>query len=84
MTATAIVETTVGEPAVARPTRLLPRWQLIELSLYWLGINVLMGGIDVPPALVGRTCDSDSRPAGCCQQLNERAVVTREGLGAAC
>jgi len=31
----------------ARPTRRLPLGQLLQISLYWLGINAIMGGIGI-------------------------------------
>ncbi len=34
-----------GVDAVGRPTATLPAWQLIRLSLYWLGLSAVMGGI---------------------------------------
>ncbi len=39
--------------AVGRPTRLLPLWQIVQLSLYWFGINLVWGGVNVilPPRL---------------------------------
>jgi MFS family permease len=45
------------EGAGARPTEWLPQRQLLQLSVYWLGINTIMGGLGVVvqkriPALV--------------------------------
>lgn len=34
-----------GVDALGRPTATLPAWQLIRLSLYWLGLTAVMGGI---------------------------------------
>jgi len=34
-----------GVDAVGRPMATLPAWQLIRLSLYWLGLTAVMGGI---------------------------------------
>ncbi len=34
-----------GVDEVGRPTATLPSWQLIRLSLYWLGLSAVMGGI---------------------------------------
>ena len=34
-----------GVDAVGRPTATLPNWQLVRLSLYWLGLSAVMGGI---------------------------------------
>jgi MFS family permease len=47
----------VQEDAGARPTERLPLRQLLQLSVYWLGINSIMGGLGVVvqkriPALV--------------------------------
>jgi MFS family permease len=39
-----------GVDAAGRPTATLPAWQLIRLSLYWLGLTAVMGGIS---ALLG-------------------------------
>ena len=36
-----------GEDVGARPTALLPRRQLLQLSIYWLGINSIWGGVGV-------------------------------------
>jgi MFS family permease len=36
-----------GEDLGARPTALLPRRQLFQLSIYWLGINSIWGGVGV-------------------------------------
>lgn len=52
-----VAETLVDEDAGARPTERLPHGQLLQLSVYWLGINTIMGGIGVVvqkriPALV--------------------------------
>lgn len=52
-----IAETIVDEDAGARPTERLPLRQLFQLSVYWLGINTIMGGLGVVvqkqiPALV--------------------------------
>ena len=52
-----IAETIVDDDAGARPTERLPLRQLFQLSVYWLGINTIMGGIGVVvqdriPALV--------------------------------
>ncbi len=44
---TAAVAVPIDGALAERPTRDLPRWQLFELSLYWLGINVLMGGLEL-------------------------------------
>ncbi|MEO5705295.1 MAG: MFS transporter [Candidatus Limnocylindrales bacterium] len=46
-----------ADAAAARPTERLPMRQLIQLSIYWLGINSIMGGLGVVvqkriPALV--------------------------------
>jgi len=38
-------EAAAGVDAVGRPTATLPPWQLIRLSLYWLGLSAVMGGI---------------------------------------
>ena len=48
---------TLDEEGGARPTLALPVGQLFQISLYWLGINTIMGGIGVVvqdriPALV--------------------------------
>ena len=37
----------VAPTASGRPTRDMPLWQIVELSLYWLGINVVWGGMNV-------------------------------------
>lgn len=42
----AMAATTPDIALSERPTRQLPQWQLIQLSLYWLGINVLIGGVE--------------------------------------
>jgi MFS family permease len=34
-----------GVDASGRPTATLPAWQLVRLSLYWLGLTAVMGGI---------------------------------------
>jgi MFS family permease len=52
-----VAETIVDEDAGARPTERLPLRQLFQLSVYWLGINTIMGGLGVVvqkriPALV--------------------------------
>src|SRR5262245_14562009 len=52
-----VAETVVDEDAGARPTERLPLRQLFQLSVYWLGINTIMGGLGVGvqkqiPALV--------------------------------
>jgi MFS family permease len=52
-----VAETLVDEDAGARPTERLPLRQLFQLSVYWLGINTIMGGLGVVvqkriPALV--------------------------------
>jgi len=39
-----------GVDEAGRPTATLPAWQLIRLSLYWLGLTAVMGGIS---ALLG-------------------------------
>ena len=63
----AMAEIAAGAPAVvdlleddldSRPTERLPLGQLFQISLYWLGINTIWGGIGVVvqervPALVG-------------------------------
>ena len=36
---------TVDEGAGARPTERLPIGQLLQISIYWLGINTIMGGL---------------------------------------
>ncbi len=36
---------TTGVDEVGRPTATLPAWQLVRLSLYWLGLTAVMGGI---------------------------------------
>ncbi|MGH2450118.1 MAG: MFS transporter [Candidatus Limnocylindria bacterium] len=33
--------------AVGRPTAALPLWHLLTLSVYWLGMNLIWGGLDV-------------------------------------
>ncbi|HYN48404.1 MAG TPA: MFS transporter, partial [Candidatus Nanopelagicales bacterium] len=33
---------------LGRPTATLPAWQLVRLSLYWLGLPAVMGGITAP------------------------------------
>ena len=38
---------TIDDEAGARPTLTLPVGQLLQISLYWLGINTIMGGIGV-------------------------------------
>jgi len=38
-------EAAAGVDAGGRPTATLPGWQLIRLSLYWLGLTAVMGGI---------------------------------------
>ena len=39
---------TSGEQdANGRPTRLLPRGQLVTISIYWLGISALWGGYEI-------------------------------------
>ncbi|HJP88904.1 MAG TPA: MFS transporter [Candidatus Limnocylindrales bacterium] len=50
-------ESAVDDDAGARPTAQLPIGQLLQISVYWLGINTIMGGIGVVvqdriPALV--------------------------------
>jgi MFS family permease len=35
------------EEEAARPTERLPMRQLVQISLYWLGINAIMGGIGI-------------------------------------
>lgn len=45
MNATAVT-TLNGVALDERPTRELPRWQLVEISLYWLGINLVIGGAE--------------------------------------
>jgi MFS family permease len=42
-----VAETIVDDDAGARPTERLPMRQLVQLSVYWLGINSIMGGIGV-------------------------------------
>ena len=37
----------IDDDAGARPTLTLPLGQLLQISLYWLGINTIMGGIGV-------------------------------------
>lgn len=37
----------VGATAIGRPTVPLPLWQLFTLSVYWLGMNIIWGGLDV-------------------------------------
>jgi MFS family permease len=37
----------VDEELGARPTERLPMRQLVQISLYWLGINAIMGGIGI-------------------------------------
>jgi MFS family permease len=64
------VEAVAGTPAVevagsdegARPTEYLPLRQLVQLSVYWFGINSIMGGLGVVvqkriPALVAAPWD---------------------------
>ena len=36
-----------ADEAGARPTERLPMRQLLQLSVYWLGINSIMGGLGV-------------------------------------
>ena len=36
-----------ADEASARPTERLPVRQLLQLSVYWLGINSIMGGLGV-------------------------------------
>jgi len=52
-----VAEMLVDDDAGARPTEHLPLRQLFQLSVYWLGINTIMGGLGVVvqkriPALV--------------------------------
>ena len=42
-----IAETIVDEDAGVRPTERLPLRQLFQLSVYWFGINSIMGGLGV-------------------------------------
>jgi MFS family permease len=46
-----------GVDAAGRPTATLPAWQLIRLSLYWLGLTAVMGGIT---ALLGNRLVAES------------------------
>jgi MFS family permease len=52
-----VIGVAIDEDAGARPTEHLPLRQLVQISLYWLGINSIMGGLGVVvqkqvPALV--------------------------------
>ena len=52
-----VIGAALGEEVGARPTERLPLRQLFQISLYWLGINSIMGGLGVVvqkqvPALV--------------------------------
>jgi MFS family permease len=42
-----VVAGAVDEEAGARPTERLPVRQLVQISLYWLGINAIWGGVGV-------------------------------------
>ena len=46
-----------GVDAAGRPTATLPAWQLVRLSLYWLGLTAVMGGIT---ALLGNRLVAES------------------------
>ncbi|MGH2378513.1 MAG: MFS transporter [Candidatus Limnocylindria bacterium] len=37
----------VAAPAIGRPTLVLPFWHLFALSIYWLGMNLIWGGLDL-------------------------------------
>jgi MFS family permease len=42
-----VIDAALDEDAGARPTEPLPFSQLLQISLYWLGINAIMGGIGI-------------------------------------
>ena len=42
-----LIERALEEEEAARPTVPLPFRQLLQISVYWLGINAIMGGIGI-------------------------------------
>jgi hypothetical protein len=42
-----LIERALEEEEAARPTVALPFRQLLQISVYWLGINAIMGGIGI-------------------------------------